>query len=304
MRLELAQPGRGRAAGRRHRGAQAPRVRRRPARAASPSRAASGSTSSVATSRVSPTSTPASIIASATRKKYAGPEPDKPVTASSAGSPTRTTIPTAPSRRSARSRCSAPACVPPAIADAPMPDERGRVGHRADDRAFGHQCLDRRDRHSRPRSRARACRRRARATRSRGSRRHRRASPRARRRRRRRPPRPRSARPGSSRRAVRVRRGAHRRSPRSTSASASHPPSRRPPTSAAPIFPPPSNATRDIAAEGNRHRRDDNPSDGANRAVRTRSRTSSGPRNLRVELRTSPNGADPPAPRARRRNAP
>ena len=41
----------------------------------------------------SPTSTPASIIASASRNTYAGPEPERPVTASSWASGTRTTMP-------------------------------------------------------------------------------------------------------------------------------------------------------------------------------------------------------------------
>ena len=51
-------------------------------------------TSSEATGRGKPDSTPASIIASATRNTYAGPDPDNPVTASSNRSGTSTTVPT------------------------------------------------------------------------------------------------------------------------------------------------------------------------------------------------------------------
>jgi len=86
------------------------------------------STSFSDTSRVNPTSTPASIIASATRKTYAGPDPDRPVTASSADSLTVTTIPTAPSKRDARSRCWLVAWRPAAIADAPNPTSAGVLG--------------------------------------------------------------------------------------------------------------------------------------------------------------------------------
>ena len=57
-----------------------------------------------AVSAVSPTSTPASIRASASRNTYAGPEPERPVTASRCFSGTRTTTPTAPRTRSASSR--------------------------------------------------------------------------------------------------------------------------------------------------------------------------------------------------------
>ena len=66
------------------------------------------------------------------------------------------------------------------------------------------------------------------------------------------------------------------------SASASQPASSSPPINAAPIFPPPSSATRDIVARVTAGR--------------------GGPRNLQEQPRTSPNGADLPAPRARRRS--
>ena len=49
----------------------------------------------VATDRGRPMSTPPSIIASATRKMYAGPDPETPVTVSSSRSSTRSTSPTA-----------------------------------------------------------------------------------------------------------------------------------------------------------------------------------------------------------------
>jgi hypothetical protein len=69
-------------------------------------------TSSVETSRESPSRMPASIIASARSAKYAGPEPETAVTASMYGSGTRTTRPTCVSTSSAIARCSRFACAP------------------------------------------------------------------------------------------------------------------------------------------------------------------------------------------------
>ena len=63
-------------------------------------------TSSVETSRESPSRIPASIIASASNAKYAGPEPETAVTASMYGSGTWTTRPTCVSTSSAIARCS------------------------------------------------------------------------------------------------------------------------------------------------------------------------------------------------------
>src|SRR5262249_32988861 len=69
-------------------------------------------TSCVDVSRPSPSRMPASIIASASSAKYAGPEPDTAVTASMYVSGTRATAPRCESTSSARSRCSSPACAP------------------------------------------------------------------------------------------------------------------------------------------------------------------------------------------------
>ena len=79
-------------------------------------------------SRGRPFSTPPSVSASARRNTYAGPEPDRPVTASSIRSGTRTTIPTAPRIRSARSRSASVASVPAAMADAPCRTTAGVFG--------------------------------------------------------------------------------------------------------------------------------------------------------------------------------
>ena len=93
-------------------------------------------TSAAAVARGKPTSTPASVMASANRNTYAGPEPESPVTASRWTSGTRTTVPTAPSTRSARSRCESSARVPGRDRGGALADERARVGHRADDRSL------------------------------------------------------------------------------------------------------------------------------------------------------------------------
>src|SRR5438552_6721868 len=69
-------------------------------------------TSCVEISRERLSSRPASIIASASRAKYAGPEPEIAVTASIAFSGTRTTAPRCESVSSASARCSSPACAP------------------------------------------------------------------------------------------------------------------------------------------------------------------------------------------------
>src|SRR5215212_8388403 len=69
-------------------------------------------TSSVEISRERPSRIPASIIASASSAKYAGPDPETAVTASMYGSATSTTRPTARSTSAARARCSRPACAP------------------------------------------------------------------------------------------------------------------------------------------------------------------------------------------------
>ena len=86
-----------------------------------------------ARSRGSPASTPASAIASATRNTYAGPEPDRPVTASSADSLTRTTAPTPNRISSAHWRSCSSAADPGAIAVDARADQRRRVRHRAHD---------------------------------------------------------------------------------------------------------------------------------------------------------------------------
>ena len=55
---------------------------------------------------------PASIIASASSAKYAGPEPETAVTASMCRSGRRTTAPRWVRHSSASARCSSPACAP------------------------------------------------------------------------------------------------------------------------------------------------------------------------------------------------
>ena len=124
-----------------------------------------------------------------------------------------------------------------------------------------------------------------------GSPRRRRASPRRSRRRRRRRPTP-----GSARRAPSgTRRSSSRRRSASTSAtassSASQPPSSSPPSSAEPIFPPPISATL-------RHLARVTPAPSRGRRERV------GPEEPSEPPRTSPNGAAPPAPRARQLRPP
>ena len=80
------------------------------------------------TSRVSPALTPASIMASATRKTYAGPDPETPVTASSWRSGSRTTVPTDPRMPSAQSRSAAVAALPPDMPATPAPISEGVLG--------------------------------------------------------------------------------------------------------------------------------------------------------------------------------
>src|SRR5207248_1741461 len=69
-------------------------------------------TSCVETSRERPSRMPASIIASASRAKYAGPEPDTAVTASMYGSATSTTGPRCASTSRASATFSSVACAP------------------------------------------------------------------------------------------------------------------------------------------------------------------------------------------------
>src|ERR1700694_5456938 len=76
----------------------------------------------------SPLATPASIRASATKNTYAGPDPDRPVTASSNSSGTSTTVPTAPNTEVAHWTSSGEANGPPATADAPEPRRAGVFG--------------------------------------------------------------------------------------------------------------------------------------------------------------------------------
>src|SRR5262249_9771404 len=77
-------------------------------------------TSSCATGRGRPARTPPSVIASATRKMYAGPDPDNPVTASRRRSGTSTTRPTDFIMLVAHSTSSLPAPDPGDIAVAPV----------------------------------------------------------------------------------------------------------------------------------------------------------------------------------------
>src|SRR5690606_21395206 len=81
-----------------------------------------------AVGRGSPASTPASMRASATRKTYAGPEPDRPATASSDDPGTSTTVPTAPRIERAHSASPGPAWAPSDIAAAPSPTSAGVFG--------------------------------------------------------------------------------------------------------------------------------------------------------------------------------
>ena len=94
-------------------------------RGASPSRATSAPPACAATSRARPTSRPASIIASTTRNTYAGPEPDRPVTASSIGSPDAHDDADGAEQTFREVEMFGPAWVPPAIADAPSPTSAG-----------------------------------------------------------------------------------------------------------------------------------------------------------------------------------
>src|ERR1019366_4430832 len=80
------------------------------------------------TSRERPWCTPASISDSTTRYRYAGMDPDSPVTASTLRSVTRTTVPTAPRIPSAQSRSSLVTCDPPAMALTPLPTSTGVLG--------------------------------------------------------------------------------------------------------------------------------------------------------------------------------
>src|SRR6266542_675792 len=85
-------------------------------------------TSCVEISRESPSRIPASIIASASSAKYAGPEPDTAVTASMQRSGTRTTAPRWLSASSARLRFSSPACAPAQTPAIPSCTVAGRLG--------------------------------------------------------------------------------------------------------------------------------------------------------------------------------
>src|SRR5262245_59401879 len=85
-------------------------------------------TSSVAVVRGSPRCTPASIMASTTKNRYAGPEPLIAVTASSWYSGTCTTRPTERSSCSASFRWSSSQCVPGAIAAIPSSTSAGVLG--------------------------------------------------------------------------------------------------------------------------------------------------------------------------------
>src|SRR5690606_13672757 len=71
-----------------------------------------------ATGRGSPAATPPSESASMTVKTYAGPLPERPVTASMSDSSTLTAVPTEEKIRMATSRCSSVADAPLAMAEA------------------------------------------------------------------------------------------------------------------------------------------------------------------------------------------
>ena len=75
-----------------------------------------------------PASTPASTSASTIRKKYAGPEPDTAVTASSCDSGTVSTPPTASKIAETSLSCSAVANRPRASALTPPPTTIGALG--------------------------------------------------------------------------------------------------------------------------------------------------------------------------------
>ena len=85
-------------------------------------------TSCVEISRDRPRRIPASIIASARRAKYAGPDPDTAVTASIARSGTRTTSPRWRSASSAIARCCSAACAPAQIPAIPSWTVAGAFG--------------------------------------------------------------------------------------------------------------------------------------------------------------------------------
>src|SRR6185437_14636868 len=82
-----------------------------------------------AVSRGSPSATAASSIASTSRKKYAGPEPDSAVTVSiCASSSIQRTMPAASSRRSANDRCAASTLRLAQSPAAPAPTSAGVLG--------------------------------------------------------------------------------------------------------------------------------------------------------------------------------
>ena len=85
-------------------------------------------TSCVEISRERPSRMPASIIASASSAKYAGPEPETAVTASISGSDTRTTPPRCRSASSASATCSSCAWAPPQIPATPSCTVEGVFG--------------------------------------------------------------------------------------------------------------------------------------------------------------------------------
>src|SRR5439155_17392074 len=85
-------------------------------------------TSWVEISRERPRRMPASIIASARRAKYAGPDPDTAVTASMYRSGTRTTPPKWDRHSSASARCSSPAWAPAQMPAIPSCTTAGAFG--------------------------------------------------------------------------------------------------------------------------------------------------------------------------------
>ena len=89
--------------------------------------------------RGNPSRMPASIIASTRKKKYAGPLPDKAVTASCCDSGTRSTLPTGASSASVAARCSGPAWDRRGDRGHRLVDEHGRVGHHPDHRRAGRE---------------------------------------------------------------------------------------------------------------------------------------------------------------------
>src|SRR6266545_4745370 len=84
--------------------------------------------SAIATWRGSPIFTPPSASASMARKMNAGPEPERPVTASSRCSSTTTVVPTASNSATAWPRSASVACGPRASAVAPAPTRAGVFG--------------------------------------------------------------------------------------------------------------------------------------------------------------------------------